>query len=63
VVAKEESHVAGLDFHSKAKITPFEGRELKAKPTITIVGGEIVFSHDEFLIGPGIAGIVPLRRI
>jgi dihydroorotase len=63
VVAKEESHVVGSDFYSKAKITPFEGRKLLAKPVITIVGGNIVFSYGEFLVGPGMTGIVPVRKL
>jgi dihydroorotase len=63
VVSKEESHVVGSDFFSKAKITPFEGRKLLAKPVTTIVGGNIVFSYDEFLIGPGITGTVPVRKL
>ncbi len=63
VVSNEESHVTGSDFYSKAKITPFEGRHLIAKPIITIVGGEIVFSHDEFVVGPGVAGMVPVRKL
>jgi dihydroorotase len=63
LVAKEEWHVNGSNFYSKAKITPFEGRKLLAKPIVTLVGGEIVFSHDEFRIDPGVAGIVPLRKL
>lgn len=63
VVAKEESYVTGSDFHSKAKITPFEGRKLLAKPITTIVGGDVVYSHGEFLVGPGISGRVPVRKL
>ena len=63
VVAKDEWHVNGSNFYSKAKITPFEGRKLLAKPVITIVGGEIVFNYDDFPVGPGVTGLVPVRKI
>ncbi|MDF1540895.1 MAG: dihydroorotase family protein, partial [Candidatus Thorarchaeota archaeon] len=32
IVAKEEWTIMGSEFHSKAKITPFEGRKVLAKP-------------------------------
>ena len=63
VVAKEEWYVNGLNFYSKAKITPFEGRKLLAKPVITIVGGEIVFNHGDFPVGSGVTGLVPVRKL
>ncbi|NHI83557.1 MAG: hypothetical protein EAX81_04575 [Candidatus Thorarchaeota archaeon] len=61
-VIKEDSVIRGADFHSKAKITPFEGRKIFAKPVITVVGGEIVYSHGEFLVDPGVAGNAPVRK-
>jgi dihydroorotase (multifunctional complex type) len=63
IVSKEESHVVGSEFHSKSKTTPFEGRKLMANPIITIVRGDIVFSHDEFVVGPGVTGMVPVRKL
>ncbi|MHA1905713.1 MAG: dihydroorotase [Candidatus Thorarchaeota archaeon] len=61
VVAKEEWTIMGSEFHSKAKITPFEGRKVLAKPETTIVGGEIVYDKGKFVVGAGHVGTVPLR--
>ncbi|TFF83662.1 hypothetical protein EU524_02120, partial [Candidatus Thorarchaeota archaeon] len=61
LVRREEWQIAGKNFFSKAKITPFEGRRVLARPVTTIVGGEVVFRDGKFVIGPGIAGRVPIR--
>ncbi len=63
VVSKENWEIHGRDFHSKAKITPFEGWNVRARPVITIVGGEVVYSYGGFFADPGIVGRVPLRRL
>lgn len=63
LVRRQEWYISGTDFYSKAKITPFEGRRVLAKPITTIVGGEVVYNNLEFVIGPGIAGRVPLRKL
>ncbi|MFW9913956.1 MAG: dihydroorotase family protein [Candidatus Thorarchaeota archaeon] len=63
VVSKENWEIRGRDFHSKAKITPFEGRTVRARPVITIVGGEVVYSYGGFFTDQGIVGRVPLRRL
>ncbi len=62
VVRKEERRISGAEFFSKAKITPFEGHRVLARPVTTIVGGEIVYNNGEFLVGPGIVGRVPVHR-
>ncbi len=62
LVRRERYQIKGSEFESKAKITPFEGRTVLARPVMTIVGGQIVYSDGEFLIGPGIAGRVPMMR-
>ncbi len=62
LVRREKWKIRGRDFHSKAKITPFEGRDVLARPVSTIVGGEIVFRDSGFVIGPGLTGRVPVRR-
>jgi dihydroorotase-like cyclic amidohydrolase len=49
------------EFHSKAKVTPFEGRKVHAKPETTIVGGEVVYNKGKFVVGAGNVGMVPLR--
>ncbi|MHA2117409.1 MAG: dihydroorotase [Candidatus Thorarchaeota archaeon] len=63
VVSRENWEIRGRAFHSKAKITPFEGQHVKARPVITIVGGEVVYSYGGFFADPGVVGRVPLRRL
>ncbi|MFQ5831417.1 MAG: dihydroorotase family protein [Candidatus Thorarchaeota archaeon] len=63
VVAREEWEIRGSDFHSKAKVTPFEGRNVAARPVITIVEGNVVYDHGEFLVDPGMVGRVPVRKV
>ena len=62
LVRKEEWHVSGKEFFSKAKITPFERHRVLARPITTIVGGLIVYNRGRFMVGPGIAGSVPVHR-
>lgn len=62
LVRKEERWISGADFFSKAKITPFEGHRVLARPITTIVGGVIVYHEGRFIVGPGIAGRVPVHR-
>ena len=46
VVDTEETHVIrASDFASKAKYSPYEGREINAKVLLTIVGGEVVYLY------------------
>ena len=63
LVRRQEWYISGADFYSKAKITPFEGRRVLAKPVTTIVGGEVVYHEGRFMVGPGIAGRVPIRKV
>jgi len=63
LVRRQEGYISGAGFYSKAKITPFEGRRVLARPITTIVGGEIVYHEGSFVIGPGIAGRVPIRKV
>jgi len=62
IVRKEEWYISGKNFFSKAKITPFEGYRVLARPITTMVGGVVVYNNGRFMIGPGIAGRVPVRR-
>ncbi len=62
IVQRREWTISGENFYSKAKITPFEGRQVLAKPVTTIVGGQIVYHEGRFMIGPGIVGTVPVRK-
>jgi dihydroorotase-like cyclic amidohydrolase len=63
LVRRQEWYISGADFYSKAKITPFEGRRVLARPISTIVGGEVVYHEGEFVVGPGISGQVPIRKL
>ncbi len=58
----QERTISGKEFFSKAKITPFEGRRVLARTVTTIVGGNVVFRDGEFVLGPGIAGMVPVHK-
>ena len=63
VVSKESWNITGKNFHSKAKYTPFEGREVKARTEMTIVGGNVVYTDGKFTVGPGNIGTVPVRAL
>ena len=63
VVSRVESTIKGANFYSKAKITPFEGHRIVACPTTTIVGGDIVYDNGKIVLGAGVAGRVPVRRL
>ena len=58
----QEGAISGKNFYSKAKITPFEGRRVLARTVTTIVGGKVVFRDGEFILGPGVAGMVPVHK-
>ncbi|TFH00017.1 MAG: hypothetical protein E4H14_20035 [Candidatus Thorarchaeota archaeon] len=62
IVRRHEWYISGEYFYSKAKITPFEGRRVLAKPVTTLVNGQIVYHEGRFMVGPGIAGKVPIRK-
>lgn len=63
VVKKERYDIRGNQFHSKANVTPFEGREVLARPVMTFVGGTLVYRYGKCEARPGTAGIVPIRRV
>ncbi|TFH09662.1 MAG: hypothetical protein E4H14_04040 [Candidatus Thorarchaeota archaeon] len=63
IVRRHEWYISGADFYSKAKLTPFEGRRVLAKPVTTIVDGQIVYHEGRFMVGPGIVGTVPVRKM
>jgi dihydroorotase len=58
----QEGTISGKDFYSKAKVSPFERRQVLARAVTTIVGGEVVFRDGEFNLGPGVAGVVPVQK-
>lgn len=43
-----ERRVTGSNFHSRCKITPFEGWKLRFWPVMTIVNGKIVYANETF---------------
>jgi len=45
-------------FHSKAKLSPFEGREVQGKPVKTIVAGQLVMDDDEIVAKAGSGRII-----
>ncbi|PIU58689.1 hypothetical protein COS86_08200 [Candidatus Bathyarchaeota archaeon CG07_land_8_20_14_0_80_47_9] len=45
-------------FHSKAKFSPFEGREVEGKPVKTIVAGQLVMDDDEIVAKAGSGRII-----
>lgn len=55
----EEWEIKGEHLHGKSKFTPFEGREVKGKPFITIVRGEIMYREGEIVGKEGYGEFVP----
>jgi dihydroorotase (multifunctional complex type) len=45
-------------FHSKAKFSPFEGREVQGKPVKTIVAGQLIMDDDEIVARSGSGRII-----
>jgi len=50
--------VAASKFHSKAKWSPFEGREVQGKPVKTIVAGQLVMDDGEIVAKAGSGRII-----
>jgi len=53
-----EYKVDASRFHSKAKFSPFEGREVQGKPVKTFVAGQLVMDDDEIVAKPGSGRII-----
>jgi dihydroorotase len=47
-----------LEFHSKAKFSPFDGREVTGKPVKTFVGGQLIMEDDEIVAKAGSGRII-----
>jgi dihydroorotase len=45
-------------FHSKARFSPFEGRDVQGKPVKTIVAGQLVMDDGEIVAKPGSGRII-----
>ena len=50
--------VGASKFHSKAKFSPFEGREVEGKPVKTIVAGQLVMDDGEIVAKAGSGRII-----
>jgi dihydroorotase len=46
------------EFHSKAKFSPFEGREVHGKPVKTFIAGQLVMDDGEIVAKPGSGRII-----
>ena len=62
LVRIREDTISGNNFLSKAKITPFEGRRILARIVTTIVGGVVVYDNGQFVTGPNVAGVTPVKK-
>lgn len=55
---KQKFRVSASTFHSKAKFSPFDGRELQGKPVKTFVSGRLVMDNQEIIAKPGSGSII-----
>lgn len=55
---KANYKIDALEFHSKAKFSPFDGREVKGKPVKTFVEGQLVMDNNNIVAKAGTGRIV-----
>ncbi len=55
---KRKFKVEAAKFHSKAKFSPFDGRELQGQPVKTFVSGQLVMEDQEIIAKPGSGGVI-----
>lgn len=53
-----EQKIEARQFHSKAKFSPFDGREIKGLPTMTIVNGKVIMQEGQIMVPEGSGTIV-----
>jgi len=53
-----EYKIDSSKFHSKAKVSPFDGWKVKGKPTKTFVNGQLVMDEGEIVAKPGTGQII-----
>jgi dihydroorotase-like cyclic amidohydrolase len=58
---KREYRIDASRFHSKAKYSPFDGRQVKGKPVKTFVGGQLVMDDGEIVAKEGCGEIIKGR--
>jgi dihydroorotase len=55
---KHKFKIQASTFHSKAKFSPFDGREVQGKPVKTFVNGLLVMDEQEIVARPGSSSII-----
>ncbi|MDD1777844.1 MAG: dihydroorotase family protein, partial [Candidatus Helarchaeota archaeon] len=53
-----EQKINAHQFLSKAKFSPFDGREIKGLPTMTIVNGKVIMQEGQIMVPEGSGTIV-----
>lgn len=62
IVDLEESKIVKAEnLHTASDFTPYEGRELKGWPVLTMVGGNIVMEDGEIVGRPGVGKYIPRK--
>lgn len=55
---KRKFKIQAFKFHSKAKFSPFDGREVQGRPVKTFVNGMLVMDDQEIVAKPGSGSII-----
>ncbi|NVM27575.1 MAG: dihydroorotase family protein [Candidatus Helarchaeota archaeon] len=55
---KKQQKIEASKFYSMAKFSPFNGREMRGVPTMTIVNGEIIMREGEIMVPQGSGNII-----
>ncbi|NVM53001.1 MAG: dihydroorotase family protein [Candidatus Helarchaeota archaeon] len=53
IAQNREQKINAAKFYSRAKFSPFDGREVKGIPTITIINGKVIMREGEILVSKG----------
>jgi dihydropyrimidinase len=62
IVDLDESRSVKVEnLHTASDFTPYEGRELKGWPVLTMVGGNIVMEDGEITGKPGVGKYIPRK--
>ncbi len=59
---EQASRIDATKLHSKTRVTPWDGREVRGMPTHTIVGGKVVFADGMVVGRPGDGRFVRARH-
>ncbi|MGA3191007.1 MAG: dihydroorotase family protein [Candidatus Bathyarchaeia archaeon] len=58
VDVRKKFRIDSSNFQSKAKYSPFDGREVEGKPAKTFVGGQLIMDEGEIVAKPGSGRII-----